>query len=92
MAATLRIGRHEIGDHTPCDVIAEVGHNHEGSVGKARGHVLGPLDIVMRSPSGGILPYDLDNVGGRMMLKPLYQDDFLSFEVLGEPNPELARS
>lgn len=28
----------------------------------------------------------------RMTLRPLYQDDFLSFEVLSEPNPELARS
>src|SRR5918994_1056693 len=36
VAATLRIGRHEIGDHTPCYVIAEIGHNHQGSVEKAR--------------------------------------------------------
>src|SRR4029453_4732281 len=33
---TLRIGTHEIGDHTPCYVIAEIGHNHQGSVQKAR--------------------------------------------------------
>ena len=57
-----------------------------------RGHVLGPLDIVMKSPGGGISPYELDTVVGRMTLKPLYQDDFLSFEVLSEPNPEFARS
>ena len=56
------------------------------------GHVLGPADIVMKSPGGGIPPYELDNVLGRMTLKALYEDDFLSFEVLSEPNPELARS
>ena len=32
----LKIGRHEIGDHTPCYVIAEIGHNHQGSLDKAR--------------------------------------------------------
>jgi N-acetylneuraminate synthase/sialic acid synthase len=56
------------------------------------GHVLGPADIVMKSPGGGIPPYELDKVLGRVTLKALYEDDFLSFEVLSEPNPELARS
>ena len=36
MAGTLRIGAHEIGDHTQCYVIAEIGHNHQGSLDKAR--------------------------------------------------------
>ncbi len=36
MAGTLRIGTHEIGDHTQCYVIAEIGHNHQGSLEKAR--------------------------------------------------------
>ena len=35
-ARTFKIGQHEIGDHTPCYVIAEIGHNHQGSVEKAR--------------------------------------------------------
>ena len=56
------------------------------------GHVLRREDIVMKSPGGGIPPYELDNVLGRMTLKPLYEDDFLSFEVLSKPSPELARS
>ncbi|MBI3048992.1 MAG: N-acetylneuraminate synthase family protein [Acidobacteria bacterium] len=56
------------------------------------GHILGPADIVMKSPGGGIPPYELDKVLGRMTVKALYEDDFLSFEVLSEPNPELARS
>lgn len=56
------------------------------------GHLLRPADIAMKSPGGGIPPYELDNVVGRVTLKPLYEDDFLSFEFLSEPNPELARS
>jgi N-acetylneuraminate synthase/sialic acid synthase len=56
------------------------------------GHVLKPEDIVMKSPAGGIPPYELDRVIGRITLKPLYEDDFLSFEVLSAQNPELARS
>ena len=36
MAGTFTIGAHEIGDHTGCYVIAEIGHNHQGSLDKAR--------------------------------------------------------
>ena len=56
------------------------------------GHVLTAADVVMKSPAGGIPPYELENVLGRMTLKPLYEDDFLSFEVLSKPSAELARS
>ena len=57
------------------------------------GHVIGPKDVVMKSPAGGIPPYEIDKVLGRMTLKPLFEDDFLSFEVLGKPeSARLARS
>jgi len=56
------------------------------------GHVLGPSDVVMKSPAGGIPPYEWDAVIGRVTLKPLHADDFLTFEVLGEPRTEFARS
>ena len=57
------------------------------------GHVIGPKDIVMKSPAGGIPPYDIDKVLGRATLKPLFEDDFLTFEVLGTPErAPLARS
>ncbi len=56
------------------------------------GHVLGPDDIVMKSPGGGIPPYELHNVLGRMTLKALHADDFLSVDVLSKPSAELARS
>ena len=56
------------------------------------GHILGPKDIVMKSPGGGIPPYDLNKVLGRVTLRPLMEDDFLTFEVLSKPDVELARS
>ena len=55
------------------------------------GHVLRREDIVMKSPGGGIPPYELDKVLGHATLKPLHADDFLTFEVLSR-NAELARS
>jgi N-acetylneuraminate synthase/sialic acid synthase len=55
------------------------------------GHVLSREDIVMKSPGGGIPPYELDKVLGHATLKPLRVDDFLTFEVLSR-NVELARS
>jgi N-acetylneuraminate synthase/sialic acid synthase len=56
------------------------------------GHVIQPQDVVMKSPAGGIPPYELDNVVGRVTLKALREDDFLSFEVLAKPKQEFARS
>ncbi|HEU5256632.1 MAG TPA: N-acetylneuraminate synthase family protein [Vicinamibacterales bacterium] len=56
------------------------------------GHILGPGDIVMKSPGGGIPPYELDKVLGRVTLRALMEDDFLTFEVLSKPDVEFARS
>ena len=56
------------------------------------GHTLTGRDIVMKSPGGGIPPYELDKVLGRVTLVPLYADDFLTFEALGKHSAEFARS
>jgi sialic acid synthase len=56
------------------------------------GHVIGPKDVVMKSPGGGIPPYDLDKVIGCTTLKALHEDDFLTYDVLSKPDPEFARS
>ena len=56
------------------------------------GHVLTAKDIVMKSPGGGIPPYELEGVLGRITLKALYEDDFLSYDVLSKPDAALARS
>jgi sialic acid synthase len=56
------------------------------------GHVLGCEDIVMKSPAGGIPPYELEKVLGRTTLRPLHEDDFLTFEMLARPGAQLARS
>jgi sialic acid synthase len=55
------------------------------------GHVLTVDDITMKSPGGGIPPYDLEKVIGRSTLKPLHEDDFLTYEVLSNPSAEFAR-
>ena len=36
MAGTIRIGTHEIGENARCYVIAEIGHNHQGNLERAR--------------------------------------------------------
>jgi N-acetylneuraminate synthase/sialic acid synthase len=46
------------------------------------GHVLTAADIVMKSPGGGIPPYELDQVIGLVTARPLREDDFLSVETL----------
>jgi sialic acid synthase len=56
------------------------------------GHTLTARDVVMKSPGGGIPPYELDKVLGRVTLTPLQQDDFLTFEVLGRQSVEFVRS
>ena len=54
------------------------------------GHVLSAADVVMKSPAGGIPPYELDRVLGLTTLKPLHADDFLTFDVLSTPSAHLA--
>jgi N-acetylneuraminate synthase/sialic acid synthase len=56
------------------------------------GHVLQPEDVVMKSPAGGIPPFELDKVMGRVTLEALHEDDFLSYDVLGTPKSKLTRS
>jgi sialic acid synthase len=56
------------------------------------GHVLTAADIVMKSPGGGIPPYELDTVLGMVTTKALHEDDFLSLDVLAKKSPQLARS
>jgi len=47
---------------------------------------------VMKSPGGGIPPYELDSVLGMVTTKALHEDDFLSDDVLAKKSPQLARS
>jgi sialic acid synthase len=56
------------------------------------GHTLRPEDIVMKSPGGGIPPYELEGVIGRVTLKAVYEDDVLSYEVLSKPGAAPAPS
>jgi sialic acid synthase len=57
------------------------------------GHVLTRADVVMKSPAGGIPPYELDKILGLLTVKAMHEDDFLSFDMLRKPEgAELARS
>lgn len=57
------------------------------------GHVLTASDIAMKSPAGGIPPYEFDRLVGMVTVKPLFEDDFFSMDVLARPgSTALARS
>jgi N-acetylneuraminate synthase/sialic acid synthase len=56
------------------------------------GHVLAPADIVMKSPGGGIPPYELNAVLGLVTRAALQEDDFLSYDMLGTANADRAHS
>jgi len=46
------------------------------------GHILKRGDIAIKSPNDGLPPYELDNVIGKKLLRPLKEDENLSFNVL----------
>lgn len=46
------------------------------------GHVLTREDIAIKSPNDGLLPYELDNVLGQVIKRPLVKDENLQFEDL----------
>ncbi len=39
-------------------------------------------DIAIRSPGNGLPPYELDNVLGKELTKPLEEDENISFDAL----------
>jgi sialic acid synthase len=57
------------------------------------GHVLKRADVVLKSPGGGIPPYEMEQVLGQTTREALHADDVLSFDVLSKPGKaESARS
>jgi N-acetylneuraminate synthase/sialic acid synthase len=52
------------------------------------GHVLEPEDIAMKSPGDGMAPFELANVLGRRLTRPLLADEGLRFEILEEQSEE----
>ncbi len=47
------------------------------------GHVLTPRDVAIKSPNDGLPPYELENVLGRALIRPLRGDENIVFEDLG---------
>lgn len=46
------------------------------------GHLLAPGDLAFKSPGDGLPPYELKAVIGRTLLRPLDEDDEITFEIL----------
>lgn len=46
------------------------------------GHVLRETDVAIKSPGDGLPPYELDNVLGKTLKRPLVEDDDIMFEDL----------
>lgn len=51
------------------------------------GHVLGEADIAFKSPGDGIPPYELERVLGSTLVRPVLEDETLTFELLEERAP-----
>lgn len=50
------------------------------------GHILTPEDIAIKSPSDGLPPYEMENVLGKVLRRPLSEDENISFADLdGHP-------
>ena len=52
------------------------------------GHVLDADDVAMKSPGDGMAPFELDNVLGRRLTRPLLEDEGLRLELLEEQSEE----
>lgn len=46
------------------------------------GHALHPSDIAIKSPGGGLPPYELDKIIGRTLARPVAADEDITFEAL----------
>ena len=58
------------------------------------GHTIRPEDVAIKSPGGGLPPYDIDKIIGRVTRQALREDQDITFEVLNgaESWQELAAS
>jgi len=45
-------------------------------------HVLTDQDIAIKSPGDGLAPYEIDNVIGKKLVKPLVMDENITYEIL----------
>jgi sialic acid synthase len=54
------------------------------------GHRLAVADIAIKSPGGGMPPYQIDSLVGRILTRPVVRDEFLTAELVAHA-PPLAR-
>ena len=50
------------------------------------GHVLSASDVTLKSPGGGLLPYQLESILGRRLVHPVAVDEAIRFEHLETPS------
>ncbi len=55
------------------------------------GHALTREDVTLKSPGDGLQPYELDKVLGRVVAKPLAEDDNITFDILNGGKSSAAR-
>ena len=74
--------------------IAEIGHNHQGDVGKAKELFDRAVDTVLaiKCPGGGLPPYELEHVVGRTLLVDLDEEAQLEHAHLGPVGAPVAAS
>jgi N-acetylneuraminate synthase/sialic acid synthase len=85
----LRRARIALGDGVKHDHASEMpartkmGKQIVARVPLAAGHVLECDDVTMKSPGGGLWPYQLDEVLGRPLLRDVAADESITFDVVG---------
>jgi sialic acid synthase len=62
--------------------LAKMGKKLVAAANLSAGHVLSDRDIAIKSPGDGLAPYEIDNVIGKTLAKPLVTDENISYEIL----------
>ena len=62
--------------------LAKMGKKLVAAADLPAGHILRDQDIAIKSPGDGLAPYEIDNVIGKKLVKPLVMDENITYEIL----------